>query len=152
MSFELEFEGFSEKEMQQLTDDMISVTQLAMKYTAQEVWGNVRKEAPTDHGRLAGSFDRLEQLGSFEYKTSTNVHYALYVHEGTGIYGPNGQPIEIYPTNKQALYWPGAPHPVKKVTIQGQRPNPFATRAIENAEQRVSEFVRRAMREILGEI
>jgi hypothetical protein len=51
----------------------------------------------------------------------TNLPYAKYVHEGTGLYGPNG--ARIVPKTKKALYWPGADHPVKSVA--GQQKQPF---------------------------
>lgn len=118
----------------------------AMKYAATDVWGNIRRLAPTDTGRLAGSFE-LEQVDELSWRIFTNVHYALYVHEGTGIHGPEGRPIEIRPVRKKALYWPGAAHPVTKVLHPGQKPNPYVTRAIETTSGRVSEFIQRAIRE-----
>jgi len=123
---------------------------LALKYTATEVWGNIRREAPTDHGRLAGSFE-MEQAGD-NWRIYSNVEYALNVHEGTGIHGPEGKYIEIFPVNKKALYWPGAPHPVKRVLHPGQKGNPYADRAMDAAEHRTGEFIEKAIAETVGSV
>jgi len=113
---------------------------LAIKYTATDVWGNIRKEAPVDHGRLAGSFD-LSQESDISYIIGTKVKYALIVHEGT-------PPHIIRPVRKKALFWRGARHPVKKVMHPGTQGNPYITRAINMTNQRIDEFVRRALREV----
>ena len=64
----------------------------------------------------------------------TNVVYAIYVHDGTGIYGPKGQ--RIHPKNKRAMRWKG-----KGVTgyifaksTAGMRPNPFLKNALHAAK------------------
>lgn len=44
-----------------------------------------------------------------------------HVEQGTGLFGPHHQ--VIVPTTKQALYWPGARHPV--ASVKGQRAQPF---------------------------
>ena len=44
----------------------------AFGYTAQEVWGLLKKESPVDHGRLAGSW-QLSKEGDFRYKAKSEV-------------------------------------------------------------------------------
>ena len=51
--------------------------------------------------------------------------YAGYVHEGTGLYGPHK--TKIVPKNKQALYWPGASHPVR--SVRGMKGRPWVRKA-----------------------
>jgi phage gpG-like protein len=62
----------------------------------------------TDTGRLRSSIN----FTSFALRVegSTNVIYAAIQQLGGTIQLP-----EIRPVNKQALFWPGAPYPVKKV-------------------------------------
>jgi len=131
--------GLSTDEAQRVIDRASGAAALAIKYTAQEVWGNIRREAPTDHGRLAGSFE-LEQMSPLAWRIYSNVEYALEVHEGT-------PPHEIRPKNKKALHWPGARHPVKRVEHPGTKGNPYADRAIDAAYRRLDEFVDMALRE-----
>ena len=45
--------------------------------------------------------------------------YGDLVEFGTGVYGPKGQAYTIVPKDKKALWWPGAKHPVGKVTQKG---------------------------------
>lgn len=51
------------------------------------------------------------------------VPYARPVHDGS-------RARVIVPVNKNALYWPGAKHPVKRVNHPGNRANPFMLRAL----------------------
>jgi hypothetical protein len=52
----------------------------------------------------------------------TTVPYAKYVTQGT-------RPHDIYPRDKQALFWAGAAHPVRMVHHPGTKPNPFISDA-----------------------
>lgn len=115
---------------------------MALELMATEAWGNIARESPVDHGRLAGSF-QLFHVSDNEYRISSEVIYASYVNEGTG-------PHEIVPTNAQALYWPGADHPVKRVNHPGTEANPFVDRALEGAGSRAAEFAERAVREAMA--
>jgi len=148
---------------------------LAVKYTAQEVWGKIAEFAPVDHGRLAGSF-QLSERDELSWSIYTHVHYAWYVHEGTGIYGPEGQPIQ--PVSAQALkfYWKKTgqtmifkgdlPTPQAKLRfanwaeergmtpvfawVKGMEGRPFADKAIQATQPRTQEFARRAVRETVA--
>ena len=44
-------------------------------------------------------------------EVGTNVFYARWLHEGTGVFGPSGK--RIFPTKKKALAWDG--HVVKSI-------------------------------------
>ncbi len=109
---------------------------------------NVRNRAlqlcPVNNGRLRASITAQvvsEPTGPVG-RVGTNVEYALFVHEGTGVYGPLGRPYTIVPRAKKALafVWRGAPippngrggrHVYKRVTIQGTRPKPFLRNALD---------------------
>lgn len=121
----------------------------ATELLAEDVWGNIGREAPTDHGRLAGSFSIEEQPDPAGAATSwliySNVEYALYVHEGTGIYGPTGH--EIVPRFASCLVfeWQGRTWFLR--SVRGQEANPYADRAIQTSSARTDEFVRLAISE-----
>jgi hypothetical protein len=57
-----------------------------------------------------------------QVKVGTDVPYAKYVIGGT-------RPHDIYPRDKQALFWAGAEHPVRMVHHPGTKPNPFLSDA-----------------------
>ncbi len=67
-------------------------------------------------------------------RVGTNVFYALFVHEGTGIYGPKGVPIT--PKRAKFLRWrkkQGGGYVYAKI-VKGMRPNPFLKNAISAAK------------------
>ena len=121
----------------------------AFYYLVIEVWAGMREEPPLDHGRLRGSW-QMEKNNAYYYKLTSGVEYAPWVAYGTGIYGPIGQTIHIEPTTKRCLHfmWQGMEIFAKSVNVKGQRPNPFHERAIKRGEDRVDEFIRRALREM----
>lgn len=64
-----------------------------------------RVNAPVDEGRLRGSLKmemRVER-GEPVARVGTNVEYAIYVHEGTGVYAGRGP---IKPVRAKVLRWP----------------------------------------------
>jgi hypothetical protein len=84
-------------------------------------------------GHLASSFYTQSESSQFASGAAvtvrTNQPQKLeWVRYGTGIYAGKGR---IYPTNKRALFWPGADHPYRSVA--GQRANDFVTPALEEA-------------------
>lgn len=99
---------------------------------------------PVNNGRLRASITGqvLSEPSGPVGRVGTNVEYALFVHEGTGIYGPKGAPYTIVPRRRKALafVWKGAPvppngrggrHVYKRVTVKGSRPKPFLRDALQ---------------------
>lgn len=103
-----------------------------------DFWGNLREEAPVDHGRLAGSF----QLngGDGTWRIVSGVEYAMAVWKGS-------KPHAIFPRNKKALFWPGARHPVKRVNHPGTKPNDFVERSFQRSQNRSRDFIAQAIAE-----
>lgn len=94
---------FNGAALQSLT---VQASEADLKVRANRVLNAARRNAPVDTSRLrssiAVSFDRgaagpLARIGS-------NLEYAIFVHEGTGIYGPTGAPIR--PRRATILRWP----------------------------------------------
>jgi hypothetical protein len=98
----------------------------AVERTRIDVQNEARRRAPVDTGRLRSSIvSRAEGGGrSLGYVVGTNVSYAADVEFGTS-------PHVIKPRYKQALYWPGASHPVAQVNHPGTAAKPFLRPAIE---------------------
>lgn len=101
----------------------------AVERTRIDVQNEARRRAPVDTGRLRSSIvSRAEGSGrSVGYVIGSNVNYAAAVEYGTA-------PHVIKPKYKQALYWPGAAHPVAQVNHPGTRAQPFLRPAIEMTE------------------
>jgi hypothetical protein len=88
----------------------------------RDILGDARSLAPKRTGRLAESLraevhDKVLRVGSLD------VNYAIYVEMGT-------MPHIILPSNKKALYWPGARHPVAYVNHPGTAPQPYLRPAL----------------------
>lgn len=111
-----------------------SAQQRAVELTATEAWGEIRKDAPVDHGRLAGAW-MLEQIDDLSYRIHTNVEYARTVSEGA--------PAKtIYPVNARALRFEinGQVVFAKWAEIPARAGNPYVEDAIDRALSRANEF------------
>ncbi|MEE1774444.1 HK97 gp10 family phage protein [Streptomyces sp. JV185] len=90
-----------------------------------------RRLAPVDNGPLRASIRQsVDVRGNLVVgEVYSDLEYAAYVHEGTGIYGPTGQPIR--PVRARVLSWQprGGPRAFAR-SVKGQRPNPFLLRAL----------------------
>jgi len=96
----------------------------------------------TGHARQ-GIHSGVDNYGNrFVLYLSHGMKYGGYLEMGTGIYGPEGRPIK--PVNKKALYWPGAPHPVKSVKGMQAKPiiGPTINAHIDRIKDTVKDFWR----------
>jgi hypothetical protein len=61
------------------------------------------------------------------------VKYAIWLHEGTGIYGPSGRPIT--PKSGKFLVWKDADtgQTIFAKKVRGIRPRPFLRNALDAA-------------------
>jgi Bacteriophage HK97-gp10, putative tail-component len=83
-------------------------------------------------GRLRSSIAvrLLSRQGGLVARIGSNVHYALYVHEGTGVHGPRHRPIR--PRTKRYLRFKpyGSTDFVFARQVAGMRPNKYLLRAL----------------------
>lgn len=70
---------------------------------------------------------------------SHGVQYGVMLEEGT-------KPHIIKPVNKKALYWPGAPHPVKQVKHPGTKGNPVIGPTIKRNMPQIRKDIRSLLR------
>lgn len=91
--------------------------------------------APHATGNLVNAITIEQTDSGGKVFVSGAAPYGVYVHEGTGIWGPKKK--RIYPVNKKALFWPGAAHPV--ASVAGQKPDPFMDRAADRAEPEIED-------------
>lgn len=72
----------------------------------RQVLQRARVLCPVDQGQLRASLlmEMDTENGVPVARVGTNVRYALYVHQGTGIYGPRKTPIR--PVRARFLRWP----------------------------------------------
>lgn len=98
--------------------------------------------APVDEGPLRASIRVEMRYTSRTVKAwvYTPLEYGLYVHEGTGIYGPKGQPIRprrgrflVFEARNARTTPRGRGNLVFARQVRGQRPQPFLREALKTA-------------------
>lgn len=84
-----------------------------------------------DTGKLSASIKvvRTTEDGAVAFRVGSDLPYAGFVHNGTGIYGPRGLPIK--PTHAKALRWKGpGGEAIFAKQVKGIKPNPFLRDAL----------------------
>jgi hypothetical protein len=78
----------------------------------------VPKQSSRLHDSLrAECHDKVLRVGSLDVNYCTAIEMGL-------------PPMTIFPKHKQALFWEGADHPVKKVNLLAREPQPFLRPAL----------------------
>jgi len=85
-----------------------------------------------DTGRLKGSIGHQVDQEKQEMHIGTNVEYAVYVHEGTGKYHPNGRMTPwVYKSEKDGKFY----------RTDGMPPNRFLKNAVDENADQVKEYL-----------
>ena len=138
------------EELKPLEPRFKKVAKRTVVLTANELQRNLKKLSPVDHGRLQGSWV-IFQTGELERTVKSSAKYAIFVNDGTGLYGPLGH--KIRPKNGKFLaFTPNKGKFKGKLIVvpwtRGQKPQRFVERSMEMTERRVQEFMIRACMEI----
>jgi hypothetical protein len=105
---------------------MEAARRAGMIMLVEKIEALAKKEAPVRTSNLMNRITSHVSPDGLKGEINSQAPYSVYVHRGTGLFGPYHQLIR--PKTKKALSWPGALHPVK--SVKGQKPNPFMTRAL----------------------
>lgn len=92
------------------------------------------QDGPLVAQRLTELANAARVFGEAKTSITSDAPYLGFVVGGT-------RPHDIYPRDKQALYWPGANHPVTHVHHPGTRPNDFLQKAVDDSKDAVEAFV-----------
>ena len=122
-------------------NNVTAVKSKGLAYATAETIRVLQRNSPVDHGLLKMWF--IESITEDEARIRTPAEYAVYVNDGTG-------PYVIEPSSKEALYWEGADHPVKKVNHPGIKGRHFVEDSIADVESRLDGYFLRALSEVLG--
>jgi len=99
---------------------------------SKKVERKAKRLAPVDKGQLRASItSQVVFRGGLPIgRVGTNVKHAMWVHEGTGIYGPRGMPIR--PKNGKVLVFrpKGAAKNVYVKSVKGMKGRPFLRDAL----------------------
>lgn len=105
---------------------------IGMERACQCVEIKAKDSCSVDDGTLRASISHEIVSGKGEGIVGTNVEYAPYVHEGTGIHAKNG--------NGRQTPWRYKDAQGKWHTTQGQKPNPFLQDALDEEISRLPSF------------
>ena len=79
----------------------------------------------------------FQRGGIYEIVVGSNLPYARAVHDGRPA-------LTIYPKKKQALFWKGAVHPVKKVEQPARAGKPYLRNGVELALPQITQLVQKS--------
>lgn len=99
----------------------------------QRVQAAARRNINSQSGNLARSItvEFITQRGEVGSEIGSRLHYAMMVHEGTGIYGRSGRPIR--PRRSKALIVSGGVGSGFAHSVKGQPGTKFLERALRAA-------------------
>lgn len=130
------------KQPEELASFLERATYNGFVRAAEEVQKVAKEEAPQVTGNLRKSITVPEITPRGQYPISAIIPatatYALFVHEGTGIYNlqGKGRPTPWVYYSKDAGHF---------VRTRGQKPNPFFRRAVKDARSRISDIFEKAI-------
>lgn len=113
-----------------LIDALPDVISQRLDMACQIVENDAKENCPVDDGVLRASI--THQVSDNTGVIGTNVEYAPYVHEGTGIYAKGGQ-------GRQSVPWTYKDAEGKYHKTQGQKPNPFLQDALDSNHDKILE-------------
>jgi hypothetical protein len=122
------------RKIRRASNDAIGRDMLRRGFRVQKAAKQRLRASPRriDTGRLINSIFvvPVRYRGTFGSRVGTNVTYAMFVHDGTGIYGPRKRLIT--PTRKKFLRFrpKGSATYVYARKVRGMRPNPFLRDAL----------------------
>lgn len=106
----------------------------AIGNSAFRVEALAKQKAPIEYGNLRGSINTRgpkATANNVEASVGTNMHYARYQEEGTGLYGPRKQPIT--PKSGKFLVFTVGGKKIFAKSVRGVRPKRYFRGAKEEA-------------------
>lgn len=104
----------------------------ALTKSALLVETQAKINCPVDDGQLRQSI--TSNVGNTQAEVGTNVHYAPYVHQGTGIYAVNG--------DGRKTKWSYQDEKGEWHTTIGQQPQPFLETALDANKENIRDTFR----------
>jgi hypothetical protein len=99
---------------------------------------------PVDEGHLAGAWTKKE---SQERIVMTNsAEYAVYVNEGTGVYGPRSR--RITPVNAKVLHWEKGGTQYFAKSVKGIKGKHFVEAAVKDMEGKLPNILQQAVNKL----
>lgn len=117
-----------------------------LEAVGQLVENTAKGNVPVDDGQLKASITHQVADDGSKVEIGTNVEYAPYVHQGTGLYAKDGDGRKEVPWHYEDAK--GEWH-----STSGQKPNPFLQKAVDdNMDKLVKPFLNLLDRQGKGEL
>lgn len=122
--------------------EMLSSAKSGLEAACLVVEDTAKEDCPHDDGLLRQSITSSveEENGEFVGYVGTNLEYAPYVHQGTGIYAVEGN-------GRKEVPWHYKDKKGQWHTTKGIKPTPFIYNAMEKNRSKIVEKIREAMSE-----
>lgn len=133
------------EELKPLEPRFKKVAKRTVELTSLELQRNLKMLSPVDHGRLQGSWV-IFQTGELQRTVKSSAKYAIFVNDGTGIYGPRKTPI-THPSIGKMFAFQVNGRMIFTRQIKGIKPRKFVEKSMEMTQSRVQEFMIRALME-----
>lgn len=126
------------KSLKNAQDNILEQLKKNMEKACLVVVADAKKECPVDMGQLRASINYSVKVqdGKIVGKVGSNLDYAPYVHQGTGIYAINGDGRKTpWGYNVDMGKYKGLHF------TRGQKPQPFLQKAITKNKDRISKIL-----------
>lgn len=104
-----------------------------LKLATQMIENEAKRKCPVDDGILRASITHGYDPEGLQSVVGTNVEYAPYVHEGTGIHAKAGR-------GRRSVPWRYKTPDGKWHTTKGQKPQPFLQEAVNETKEKLLSF------------
>ena len=125
--------------------DMRRAVKIAVEEACEEIVKTAQDKCPVDTGDLNGDIKSavVDNDATIIGRVGTNIDYAPYVHEGTGVYAKNGKGRQrpwSYTNSKGEVVW-----------TKGSKPRPFLQEAMDehrgSALRYIAEVIKRCLKQ-----
>ena len=133
-------------ELLKVGNNLAAGIQAGLLRTAGAVEAAAMETAPVRTGELA---DRIRKyIDRNRAIISSTALYSIFVHEGTGLFGP--RKAKIVPKTAKALRFRIGDKLIFARSVKGQKPNPYMRRALKGVEGRIPEIFNRAISDFIN--
>ena len=135
--------------------------QKALKQACAYVELRAKEKAPSNNGELRNSI--ISKVEGLTGEVGTNLEYAVYVHQGTGLYANGGAGREATGAHPIPWAWPASEEDVKKygndnnlsygkdgqayIWTKGQKANPFLEQAFDESKPMIRQIFQSVIKE-----
>lgn len=133
------------EDLEPINPKITSAISRTVDLTSLDLLGNLKRNSPVDHGRLQGSWV-IFQTGKYEKEIKSSANYAIFVNDGTGLYGHLRH--KIYPKNGRYLSFVYDGRRIAVPWTRGQKPKKFVEKSMNQTKNRINEFLIRAFMEV----